>query len=144
MLDLVDALAPHAAASFEPDMAPERPGEVRHIALDAARAKGELGWEAEVGSTTGSSGRSRRCARLALEPERVALRAARGGVAGAGAGAGVGAGAGAGVGVGAGADRAPECVGATGASGSTRAGRGRALHVSGSGVPVALAERASS
>jgi nucleoside-diphosphate-sugar epimerase len=48
VLDIVEALAPHAAASFEPDMAPERPGEVRHIALDAARAKGELGWSAEV------------------------------------------------------------------------------------------------
>ncbi len=49
VLDIVEALSPHAAASFEPDMAPERPGEVRHIALDAARAKGELGWQAEVG-----------------------------------------------------------------------------------------------
>jgi UDP-glucose 4-epimerase len=48
VLDIVEALSTHAAASFEPEMAPERPGEVRHIALDAARAKGELGWQAEV------------------------------------------------------------------------------------------------
>ncbi len=53
VLDIVEALSPHAAASFEPDMAPERPGEVRHIALDAARAKGELGWQAEVGIESG-------------------------------------------------------------------------------------------
>ena len=48
VLDIVDALSPHAAASFDPELAPERPGEVRDIALDAARAKGELGWQAEV------------------------------------------------------------------------------------------------
>ncbi len=53
VLDIVSALAPHAAASFEPEMAPERPGEVRHIALDAARAKGELDWTAEVGIEDG-------------------------------------------------------------------------------------------
>ena len=53
VLDIVEALSPHAAASFEPEMAPERPGEVRHIALDAARAKGELGWSAEVGIEDG-------------------------------------------------------------------------------------------
>src|SRR5436309_633313 len=33
VLDLVEALAPHASASFEPDHQPERPGEVRRIAL---------------------------------------------------------------------------------------------------------------
>ena len=48
VLDIVDTLSPHAAASFEAELAPERLGEVRHIALDAARAKGELGWTAEV------------------------------------------------------------------------------------------------
>ncbi|MGZ8648447.1 MAG: NAD-dependent epimerase/dehydratase family protein [Solirubrobacteraceae bacterium] len=53
VLDIIEALSPHAAASFEPDMAPERPGEVRHIALDAARAKGELTWQAEVGIEDG-------------------------------------------------------------------------------------------
>lgn len=48
VLDLVDALAPHAAGPFEPEMAPERPGEVRHIALDATRARHELGWTPEL------------------------------------------------------------------------------------------------
>ncbi len=45
VLDLVEALRPAATASFEPDHEPERPGEVRHIALDASRARDELGWE---------------------------------------------------------------------------------------------------
>lgn len=48
VLDLVEALAPHATGTFQPEMAPERPGEVRHIALDATRARTELGWAAEV------------------------------------------------------------------------------------------------
>ena len=29
----------------EPEYAPDRPGEVEHIALDASRARRELGWE---------------------------------------------------------------------------------------------------
>ena len=33
---------------FEPEHAPERPGEVQHIALDPSRAREELGWEAKV------------------------------------------------------------------------------------------------
>ena len=48
VLDLVEALAPHAQADFTPDMQPERPGEVRHIAIDATRARETLGWEARV------------------------------------------------------------------------------------------------
>ena len=36
-----------------PDMQPERPGEVRHIALDTARAQAELDWRAEVGLADG-------------------------------------------------------------------------------------------
>jgi UDP-glucose 4-epimerase len=48
VLDLIEALAPQADGPFEAEMAPERPGEVRHIALDATRAKTELGWTAEV------------------------------------------------------------------------------------------------
>ena len=48
VLDLIEALAPQADGSFEAQIAPERPGEVRHIALDASRASGELGWSAEV------------------------------------------------------------------------------------------------
>jgi UDP-glucose 4-epimerase len=49
VLQLVEALAPHADASFEPEHAPERLGEVRHIALDCSRAEGELGWRPKVG-----------------------------------------------------------------------------------------------
>jgi UDP-glucose 4-epimerase len=48
VLDLIAALAPQADGPFEADHAPERPGEVRHIALDATRARDELGWSAEV------------------------------------------------------------------------------------------------
>jgi UDP-glucose 4-epimerase len=53
VLDLVEALKPEADGPFEPDMAPERPGEVRHIALDASRAREELGWSAETGLAEG-------------------------------------------------------------------------------------------
>jgi UDP-glucose 4-epimerase len=53
VLDIVDALAAHADGAFEAEHAPERPGEVRRIALDASRAKRELGWEAAVGLTDG-------------------------------------------------------------------------------------------
>jgi UDP-glucose 4-epimerase len=49
VLELAEALAPHAHADFTPDMQPERTGEVRHIALDASRARDELGWQAQVG-----------------------------------------------------------------------------------------------
>ena len=48
VLDLVAALGRFAAAGFDPEHAPERPGEVRRIALDASRAREELGWEATV------------------------------------------------------------------------------------------------
>jgi UDP-glucose 4-epimerase len=47
VLDLVEALAPHAPNGFTPDFQPERTGEVRHIALDASRAREELGWSPE-------------------------------------------------------------------------------------------------
>jgi UDP-glucose 4-epimerase len=53
VLDLVEVLAPHARDGFEPEFAPERPGEVRHIALDASRAEGELGWKPKVGLEEG-------------------------------------------------------------------------------------------
>jgi UDP-glucose 4-epimerase len=53
VLDLVDALKPHADGEFNAEHAPERPGEVRRIALDATKAKQELGWEAEVGLEEG-------------------------------------------------------------------------------------------
>jgi UDP-glucose 4-epimerase len=45
VLELVEALAELGGREFEPEHAPERPGEVRHIALDSARAREELGWE---------------------------------------------------------------------------------------------------
>ncbi len=53
VLDLIEALAPQADGRFEAEMAPERPGEVRHIALDASRAREELGWSAETGLADG-------------------------------------------------------------------------------------------
>ena len=53
VLDLVGALRAHADGSFEAEMAPARPGEVRHIVLDTARARAELGWEAKVGLEEG-------------------------------------------------------------------------------------------
>jgi UDP-glucose 4-epimerase len=53
VLELVEALRPHADGSFEPEHAPKRPGEVRHIALDYSRARSELGWEPQVGLEEG-------------------------------------------------------------------------------------------
>lgn len=48
VLELIEALAPHAHAPFEPEYAPPRLGEVRHIALDSSRAARELGWRART------------------------------------------------------------------------------------------------
>ena len=48
VLEIVAALTPHANADFGAEHAPERPGEVRHIAIDASRARAELGWESRV------------------------------------------------------------------------------------------------
>ena len=48
VLDIVEVLNEHAEDGFEPEHAPERPGEVQHIALDPSRAREELGWEAKV------------------------------------------------------------------------------------------------
>ncbi len=53
VLDLVEALGGQADGAFEPEMAPERPGEVRHIHLDASRAQSELRWQPEVGLEEG-------------------------------------------------------------------------------------------
>jgi UDP-glucose 4-epimerase len=39
VLELVEALRPHAANGFDPEHAPERLGEVRRIALDGSRAR---------------------------------------------------------------------------------------------------------
>ena len=51
MVDLVEALRPLGDLTAE--HAPERPGEVMHIALDTSRARDELGWEAKVGLEDG-------------------------------------------------------------------------------------------
>ncbi|HYZ28445.1 MAG TPA: SDR family NAD(P)-dependent oxidoreductase [Thermoleophilaceae bacterium] len=48
VLDLVAALGKIAGRDFEPEFAPERPGEVQHIALDYTRAREELGYEPKV------------------------------------------------------------------------------------------------
>jgi UDP-glucose 4-epimerase len=48
VLDIVEVLNEYAADGFQPEHAPERPGEVQHIALDPSRAREELGWEAKV------------------------------------------------------------------------------------------------
>ena len=61
MLDIVDVLKAHSDGAFEPEHAPERPGEVRRIALDTSRARQELGWAGR----DGARGRARAHARLA-------------------------------------------------------------------------------
>jgi UDP-glucose 4-epimerase len=53
VLDIVDALRAHSNGAFDPEHAPERPGEVRRIALDTSRARQELGWEASTGLEEG-------------------------------------------------------------------------------------------
>jgi UDP-glucose 4-epimerase len=46
VLDLVEVLREISGAEwFQPDHAPERPGEARRSCLDAGRARRELGWE---------------------------------------------------------------------------------------------------
>jgi UDP-glucose 4-epimerase len=48
VLDIVRALGEIGGREFQAAHAPERPGEVRHIALDYTRARAELGWEPKV------------------------------------------------------------------------------------------------
>jgi len=48
VLDIVDSLSQQTDYEFAAELAPERPGEVRHIALDSARALGELEWQSRV------------------------------------------------------------------------------------------------
>ena len=48
VLDIVEVLNQHAPDGFDVEHAPERPGEVQHIALDPSRAREKLGWEAKV------------------------------------------------------------------------------------------------
>jgi UDP-glucose 4-epimerase len=46
VLELVEILRElGGGAPFEPEFAPERPGEVQRIAIDPSRARDELGWE---------------------------------------------------------------------------------------------------
>jgi UDP-glucose 4-epimerase len=48
VLDLVEALGQIVGRELEAEFAPERPGEVRHIALDYTRAREQLGYEPKV------------------------------------------------------------------------------------------------
>jgi UDP-glucose 4-epimerase len=53
VLDVIEALKAATEDGLRFEHAPERPGEVRHIALEASRAEGELGWSAKVGLEEG-------------------------------------------------------------------------------------------
>ena len=48
VLDLIEALSPHAKHSFEPAFADARAGEIERSCLDVTRARQELGWSASV------------------------------------------------------------------------------------------------
>jgi UDP-glucose 4-epimerase len=49
VIQLVDALREISGSDdFEPEFAPPRLGEIQHIAIDPARACGELGWEPQI------------------------------------------------------------------------------------------------
>jgi UDP-glucose 4-epimerase len=48
VLDIIEVLGEIAGRDFEAEFAPERPGEVRHIALDYTRARQQLGYEPKV------------------------------------------------------------------------------------------------
>jgi UDP-glucose 4-epimerase len=48
VLELIDVLQDLGGKPFEADFQPERPGEVRRIAIDPSLAKQELGWEART------------------------------------------------------------------------------------------------
>jgi UDP-glucose 4-epimerase len=49
VLDIVELLGKLSGRDhFQPEFAPQRPGEIMHIALDARRAREELGWEPQV------------------------------------------------------------------------------------------------
>ena len=48
VLDLVELLRPLASGSFDPEFAPERPGELARSCLDVSRAREELGWSPQV------------------------------------------------------------------------------------------------
>ncbi|HEV7918930.1 MAG TPA: NAD-dependent epimerase/dehydratase family protein [Solirubrobacterales bacterium] len=48
VLDLINALSPHATADFTPIFEPPRLGELPRSALDASKAKAELGWRPQI------------------------------------------------------------------------------------------------
>lgn len=48
VLELIDALKPHAKDDFTPNFEPARLGELPRSALDVSRAREELGWSAQV------------------------------------------------------------------------------------------------
>lgn len=53
VLELGRALADAYGTTFDPEMAPPRPGEVERIAIDSSRAAAAIGWRAEVGLEEG-------------------------------------------------------------------------------------------
>jgi UDP-glucose 4-epimerase len=55
VLDLVELLAPLArdGSSFQPEFAPERPGELERSCLDVSRGREVLGWEPRIAVQTG-------------------------------------------------------------------------------------------
>jgi UDP-glucose 4-epimerase len=53
VLDLVEVLRGLGDGPFDPEFAPDRPGEIREIYLDASRARDELGWRPTVGVPEG-------------------------------------------------------------------------------------------
>jgi UDP-glucose 4-epimerase len=53
VLDIVEVLATHAHADFEPELAEGRAGELDRSCLDVTRIREELGWSAEVELTEG-------------------------------------------------------------------------------------------
>ena len=48
VLDLIEALSPHAEGSFMPTFADARAGEIERSCLDVTRARKELGWSSRV------------------------------------------------------------------------------------------------
>jgi UDP-glucose 4-epimerase len=48
VLDIAEVLNAQSDNGLQAEHAPERPGEIQHIALDPSRAREELGWEAKV------------------------------------------------------------------------------------------------
>jgi UDP-glucose 4-epimerase len=53
VLDIVNALGKLHDGGLDYEHAPQRPGEVRRIAVDPSRARKELGWEPRVGLEEG-------------------------------------------------------------------------------------------